>query len=132
MKLSSVFKLPQLKLRGTIIAAAAAVFTVAIGATLYYVVSTNRAQDLLQADEVLSGMTETEASEINVFLSQYASAADSVPRTASALLAEPTAGAALYGSVISQQLSGLPDALGRPSGERWVPSAPTRSLSRQR
>jgi methyl-accepting chemotaxis protein len=112
MILKSIFKLPQLKLRGTIIAAAAAVFTVAIGATLYYVVSTNRAQDLLQADEVVAGMAETEASEINVFLSQYASAADSVARTASALLAEPTAGAALYGSIVSQQLSSLPDALG--------------------
>ena len=46
------FKLPSLKLRGTIITAAAAVFSVAIIASLYYVVTTSRSQDLAQADPV--------------------------------------------------------------------------------
>ena len=44
------FSLPSLKLRGSIILAAAAVFTLAIGASLFYVVTSNRQQDLQQAD----------------------------------------------------------------------------------
>ena len=81
-------KLPSLKLRGTIIIAAAAVFSVAIIASLFYVVSTNRAQDLAQADEVVGGLASTEAEKITSFLTKYAAAAESVAVTGTALLAD--------------------------------------------
>ena len=68
MPAKTKFKLPSLKLRGSIILAAAAIFTVAIGASLYYVVSSNRAQDLAQADEVVGGLAETQAESIKTFL----------------------------------------------------------------
>src|SRR5688572_11289372 len=96
-------KLPTLKLRGTIILAAAAVFTVAIGASLYYVVSSNRAQDLAQANEVVGGLAMTEAQKIRSFLTEYATAANSTAQTASALLASPAATPDIYGSVVTKQ-----------------------------
>ncbi len=54
MPLKSAFKLPQLKLGGKIVLAAAAVFTTAIVGTLAYVVSSTTSHDLASADELLS------------------------------------------------------------------------------
>jgi len=104
--------LPSLKLRGSIILAAAAVFTLAIGSTLYYVVSTNRAQDLQQADEVVNQLAVTERETIKAFLSSYAAATASVARTAEALMGEPNASPSVYGAVVTNQLRELPEALG--------------------
>ena len=104
-------RLPSLKLRGTIITAAAAVFSVAIVASLFYVVSTNRAQDLAQADEVVGGLASTEAEKITSFLSKYAAAAESTALTSSALLADPAVSAATYGAVAANQLGKLDGAL---------------------
>jgi methyl-accepting chemotaxis protein len=106
------FSLPSLKLRGSIILAAAAVFTLAIGASLFYVVSSNRAQDLRQADEVVSQLAITESQKINAFLAAYAAAASSTARTAEALMGEPNASPSAYGAVVTNQLKVLPDALG--------------------
>jgi methyl-accepting chemotaxis protein len=104
--------LPSLKLRGTIISAAAAVFTLAIGASLFYVVTSNRQQDLEQADEVVGQLAITESQKINAFLAQYAAAASSVARTAEALISEPNASPSVYGAVVTNQLKVLPEALG--------------------
>ncbi|HEY0853696.1 MAG TPA: methyl-accepting chemotaxis protein, partial [Devosia sp.] len=104
-------KLPSLKLRGTIIIAAAAVFSVAIIASLFYVVSTNRAQDLAQADEVVGGLASTEAEKITSFLTKYAAAAESVAVTGTALLADPAVTPATYGAVAANQLGKLDAAL---------------------
>ncbi len=112
MPAKSRFTLPSLKLRGTIISAAAAVFTLAIGASLYYVVTTNRAQDLTRADEVVNQLAITESQTINAFLAQYAAAASSTARTAEALIGEPNASPSVYGAVVSNQLKVLPEALG--------------------
>jgi methyl-accepting chemotaxis protein len=112
MPAKSHFKLPSLKLRGTIILAAAAVFTLAIGASLYYVVTSNRAQDLTRADEVVNQLAITETQTINAFLAQYAAAASSTARTAEALISEPNASPSVYGAVVTNQLKVLPEALG--------------------
>ena len=112
MPAKSILKLPTLKLRGSIILAAAAIFTVAIGASLYYVVTSNRAQDLAQADEVVGGLAMTEAQKINAFLSEYATAANSAAQTASALLASPATSPDIYGAVVTKQLETLDNALG--------------------
>ena len=112
MSVKPRFKLPSLKLRGTIILAAAAVFTLAIGASLYYVVTTNRAQDLTRADEVVNQLAITESQTINAFLAQYAAAASSTARTAEALIGEPNASPSVYGAVVTNQLKVLPEALG--------------------
>ncbi len=105
------FKLPSLKLRGTIIVAAAAVFSVAIIASLFYVVSTNRAHDLAQADEVVGGLASNEADKIISVLAKYAAAAESVALTGSALLADPAVTPATYGAVAANQLGKLDGAL---------------------
>ncbi len=104
-------RLPSLKLRGTIIVAAAAVFSVAIIASLFYVVSTNRAQDLAQADEVVGGLASTQAEKITSFLTKYAAAAESVATTGTALLADPTVSPEIYGAVAANQLGKLDAAL---------------------
>ncbi|RYG94592.1 MAG: hypothetical protein EON57_18075, partial [Alphaproteobacteria bacterium] len=84
----------------------------AIIASLYYVVTTSRSQDLAQADEVVGGLAATEAQKITSFLSGYAAAADSVARTGSALFADPSASPNLYGAVVKNQLASLDGALG--------------------
>jgi methyl-accepting chemotaxis protein len=106
------FSLPSLKLRGSIILAAAAVFTLAIGTSLFYVVTSNRQQDLQQADEVVNQLAITESQKINAFLAEYAAAASSVARTAEALIGEPNASPSVYGAVVTNQLKVLPEALG--------------------
>lgn len=112
MLAKSIFRLPTLKLRGTIILAAAAVFTLAIGASLFYVVSSNRQHDLQQADEVVNQLAITESEKINAFLAAYAAAASSTARTAEALIGEPNASPSVYGAVVTNQLKALPEALG--------------------
>jgi methyl-accepting chemotaxis protein len=112
MPAKTKFKLPSLKLRGSIILAAAAIFTVAIGTSLYYVVSSNRAQDLAQADEVVGGLAETQAESIKTFLTGFAVAADSTARTAEALLANHDTSPTTYGTIVTKQLASLPGALG--------------------
>ena len=94
------FSLPSLKLRGSIILAAAAVFTLAIGASLFYVVTSNRQQDLQQADEVVDQLATTEGEKIKSFLAAYAAAASSTARTAEALMGEPNASPSAYGAVL--------------------------------
>jgi methyl-accepting chemotaxis protein len=112
MPAKSRFSLPRLKLRGTIILAAAAVFTLAIGASLFYVVTSNRQQDLEQADQVVGQLAVTESQKINAFLAAYAAAASSTARTAEALISEPNASPSAYGAVVTNQLKALPEALG--------------------
>ncbi len=105
-------KLPTLKLRGSIILAAAAIFTIAIGTSLYYVVSSNRAQDLADADQVVGGLADTEARAVETFLTGFAVAADSTARTAEALLVNHDTSPTTYGAIVSKQLASLPGALG--------------------
>src|SRR4051812_32355246 len=112
MPAKSRFSLPRLKLRGTIILAAAAVFTLAIVASLFYVVSSNREQDLQQADEVVGQLAVTESQKIASFLSVYATASQSLATTGTALLADPATTPATYNNVVSNQLQSLPAALG--------------------
>jgi len=106
------FSLPSLKLRGSIILAAAAVFTLAIGASLVYVVASTRQQDLQQADEVVDQLATTEGEKIKSFLAAYAAATSSTARTAEALMGEPNASPSAYGAVVTNQLKVLPEALG--------------------
>ena len=106
------FSLPSLKLRGSIILAAAAVFTLAIGVSLFYVVTTSRQQDLQQADDVVNQLAITEGEKIKSFLAAYAAAASSTARTAEALMGEPNASPSAYGAVVTNQLKVLPEALG--------------------
>ena len=105
-------RLPTLKLRGSIIVAAAAIFTVAIGSSLVYVVSSNRAQDLARADEVVGALAQTQAVSVQTFLTGFATVADSTARTAEALLADKQMAPTVYGAVVAKQLKSLPDALG--------------------
>ncbi len=109
---SSNFRLPALKMRGKLILAAAAVFTVAIVGSLFYVVSTSRDGDLKDADEVVLGLATTKAADINSMLSQYVTASDSVASTAMALLAQPGMTPDTFGAVVKGQLESLPDAMG--------------------
>ncbi len=74
--------------------------------------TTNRAQDLTRADEVVNQLAITESQTINAFLAQYAAAASSTARTAEALIGEPNASPSVYGAVVSNQLKVLPEALG--------------------
>ena len=112
MAAKTILSLPSLKLRGSIILAAAAVFTLAIGASLFYVVTSNRQKDLQQADEVVNQLAITESQKINAFLAAYAAAASSTARTAEALIGEPNASPSVYGAVVTNQLKVLPEALG--------------------
>ena len=95
-------KFPTLKLRGSIILAAAAIFTIAIGTSLYYVVSSNRAQDLADADHVVGALAETESETVRTFLTGFAVAADSTARTAEALLANHDTSPTTYGAIVSK------------------------------
>jgi methyl-accepting chemotaxis protein len=112
MTKSKLFRLPALKLRGTIIAAAAVVFSVAIIASLFYVVTSSRQADLAAAEETLAALAKTRADDIRIQLGQYAAVAESTARTAEALIADPTASLGVFGSIVMKQAESVPDSLG--------------------
>ena len=105
-------KMPALKLRGTIVTAAAAIFAIAVAGTLYFVVSTVSDNAIQQGDAVVLEMAEKEAGRINQVLGSYASAADSMSQAGTALLADPTNGPKVYADLVSAQLKSLDGAFG--------------------
>ena len=107
-----IFKLPALKLRGTIVFAAAAIFVIALASSLYYVVTSISANAIEQGDAVVLEMAQKESGRINEVLSGYASAAGSMAKVGTALLADPANGPKVYGDVVSRQLESFPGAFG--------------------
>ena len=65
------FRRPQLKLRGKIIVAAALVFTLAIGASLTYVITASRSKDLATADQQIAALAQQRADKISIQVDQY-------------------------------------------------------------
>ncbi|WP_299731035.1 methyl-accepting chemotaxis protein [Devosia sp.] len=110
MSKTSNFRLPALKMRGKLILAAAAVFTIAIAGSLFYVVSTIREGDLSDADRVVLGIAENKAAAINVELGRYVAASTANAETATALLSTQTMMPDAYGAIVLQQLESLPKA----------------------
>lgn len=76
MHAKSAFELPQLKLRGTIVLAAGAVFTIAIASMFFYVVRSTEKNDLASADQLLSGLAR--AANVDVVLKQHWAVAESI------------------------------------------------------
>ena len=62
-------RLPELKLRRKLIAAAAAVFTAAIGVSLIHASSSARENDLRDANTSLAALARSHAREINLAIS---------------------------------------------------------------
>jgi methyl-accepting chemotaxis protein len=112
MRLSTFLRLPTLKLRGTIIAAAAAVFTVALGSGLIYVVHSTQNSDLASADQLMTSIAQTEAETIRTVLKEHSSVAASLAETMSTLLADPAIGPETYKALFERQLALLPNAIG--------------------
>jgi methyl-accepting chemotaxis protein len=105
-------KLPTLKLRGKIIVAAALVFTIAIAASLIYVVTSSRQKDLATADRELATLAEDRVDEIRIQLSRYATIAESTAHAAEAIIADPAAPLAIFGPLATKQAESVTDALG--------------------
>jgi len=112
MPLPTSVRLPTLKLRGTIIAAAAAVFTIALGSGLIYVVQSTQNSDLASADELMTSIAQTEAETIRTILKEHSTAAAGLAETMSTLLADPAVGPDTYKTLFEKQLALLPNAIG--------------------
>lgn len=109
---SKFLKLPTLKLRGSIIVAAAMVLTVAIVGPLFYVVTSSRQADLVDAQRTLAAMSASHADAIELTLEQYVTAGKSTARMAEAVLADPTVPLAAIAGIVNAQVANVPDAFG--------------------
>ncbi|GGF42831.1 hypothetical protein GCM10011321_36760 [Youhaiella tibetensis] len=112
MPLPKLLRLPTLKLRGTIVAAAAVVFTVALGSGLIYVVQSTQQNDIASADELMSSVAQTQAQSIRVILKEHETAALAMAGTLSSLMADPAVGPATYKSVFEKEIAQLPNSIG--------------------
>ncbi len=104
-------KLPQLKLRGKIIVAAALVFTLAIAASLTYVITSSRSKDLATADQQLSALAQQRADAISLRVNQYSAVAAATARATEAVIADANAPLTLLGPIVSKQAESVPDAI---------------------
>src|SRR5436190_22318759 len=86
MSPKSLFRLPELKLRSKIILAAAAIFSVALAVSLFYVVSTARQKDLTTADATLAALADNRSDDIRIWLERYATFAEATAGTAEAII----------------------------------------------
>ncbi|MFD1941166.1 methyl-accepting chemotaxis protein [Paradevosia shaoguanensis] len=112
MPLPNFVKAPTLKLRGTIVAAAAIVFTLALGSGLVYVVQSTQQNDIAAADQLMSNVAESQANAIHVVLKEHATAAVAIAETLSTFLADPSVGPQSYKTLFEKQLAQLPNAIG--------------------
>jgi len=110
MALKGRLKLPALKLRGTIVFAAAVVFTLGIAASIYYTLTVMMQSAVTQGNVLLDEMADNEAGRINQVLSGYASAARSMAQAGTVLLSDPAQGPKLYGDLVVPQLAALDKA----------------------
>ena len=104
-------KLPRLKLRGKIIFAAALVFTIAIAASLTYVITSSRSKDLATADQQLSALAQQRADAISLRVNQYSAVAAATARATEAVIADAGAPLALLGPIVSKQAESVSDAI---------------------
>jgi methyl-accepting chemotaxis protein len=104
-------KLPALKLRGKIVSAAALVFTIAIAASLIYVVTSSRSKDLATADQQIAAIASQRADTIRLAVNQYSAVAAATARSAEAVIADPTVPLSLLGSIVTKQAASVPDAI---------------------
>jgi methyl-accepting chemotaxis protein len=112
MSPKSLFRLPELKLRGKIILAAAAIFVVAIAVSLFYVVSTARQKDIATADATLAALADNRADDIRIWLSRYATFAEATAGTAEAVIANPESSLKSFAGITQKAAEDVPDALG--------------------
>jgi methyl-accepting chemotaxis protein len=106
------FRLPQLKLRGKIIAAAALVFTVAIAASLLFVLTSSRQKDLATAGREIQALAESRSDDIRLRIDQYSTIARATANAAEAIIANPAAALSLMGDIVMKQARMVPDSLG--------------------
>ena len=112
MSAGSPFKLPRLKLRGTIVLAAAAIFTVAIAGMLFYVVRSTEKSDIASADQLLTALAQAEAAKVAVVLKQHSAVAESVAETVATLAGNPLTGSDSYKRLLERQIEIVPNAVG--------------------
>ncbi|WP_291389055.1 methyl-accepting chemotaxis protein [Devosia sp.] len=112
MSPKSLLRLPEFKLRGKIILAAAAIFSVAIAVSLFYVVSTARQKDLAAADETLAAIANSRSDDIRIWLSRYATFAEATATTAEALIADQSSSLRSFPGIARHAAEAVPDALG--------------------
>jgi methyl-accepting chemotaxis protein len=112
MPAGSPFKLPRLKLRGTIVLAAAAVFTIAIAGMLFYVVRSTEKSDLASADQLLSGLAKAEAARVAVLLKEHSAVAESLAQTVTTMISDPLVGPDAYKDLLQRQIAIVPNAVG--------------------
>ena len=105
-------RFPQLKLRGKIVAAAALVFTVAIAASLLFVLTSSRQKDLATADREIRALADNRAADIRLRVDQYSTVAKATANAAEAIVANPAAALSLMGEVVMKQARMVPDSLG--------------------
>jgi methyl-accepting chemotaxis protein len=105
-------RFPQLKLRGKIVAAAALVFTVAIAASLLFVLTSSRQKDLATADREIQALADNRAADIRLRVDQYSTVAKATANAAEAIVANPAAALSLMGEVVMKQARMVPDSLG--------------------
>jgi len=112
MSPKSLFRLPELKLRGKIILAAAAIFSVALAVSLFYVVSTARQKDLTTADATLAALADNRSDDIRIWLERYATFAEATAGTAEAIIGNPDSSLKTFAGVAEHAATDVPDALG--------------------
>ena len=112
MSPKSLFRLPELKLRGKIILAAAAIFVVAIAVSLFYVVSTARQKDIITADATLAAIADNRADDIRIWLERYATFAEATAGTAEAIIDNPESSLKTFSGIAERAAADVPDALG--------------------
>ncbi len=110
MALTGRLRLPALRLRGTIVLAAALVFTLGIAGSIYYTLTVMMQSAVTQGNLLLDEMADNEAGRINQALSEYAHAAQAMAQAGTALLADPAQGPRLYADLTSGQLATLDQA----------------------
>jgi methyl-accepting chemotaxis protein len=112
MSPKSLFRLPELKLRGKIILAAAAIFSVALAVSLFYVVSTARQKDLATADATLAALADQRADDLRIWLTRYATFAEATAETAEAVASNPDSSLKTFAGIAEHAAERIPDALG--------------------
>lgn len=103
-------RMPALKLRGTIVLAAAIVFTVGISGSIYVTLSNIMRNAIADGNALVEQMADKDSGRINQVLGSYASAARSIASTGTVLLAEGNTGPQLYGDLVTPELQGLDKA----------------------
>jgi HAMP domain-containing protein len=112
MPAKSLFQLPQLKLGGKIVLAAAAVFTAAITGTLVYVVNSATEHAIANANQTLTSLAQTEAASVEVVLKEHSAVADSLSQTLTSMISAPGVGADAYKDLFERQITIVPNAVG--------------------